>query len=307
MVCLLTLSILALSTVVHDPCASGKASDVRQGGRIPCYVVISNEVRDGDEQKIRILIDKDDVTEAKLVRLHQHFSAMYSDVERLYVYVSTSLDFRLGNYTTVEDIERRQAGLPPKPKIWEKDAQGILMRTGGIEKFGYKAAGGDMSDMRYILVRGEDPDCNNCGRLEGNILDNVETAISTPGKTQNDVPCYFVMGNFEMDNRLCIGVFINAEDASELNLLSLLRHFSLRYPDSQPFVIKVYTDSEQRNDFILQAMGEREYFVPAMSSHFAAAIFRAAGNQVIRYRRPHETIATIVVQGVDIFPGIDLK
>lgn len=302
--CSLTLSALVLNVMQFEPTASGHLSAVRQDEGLPCYVVVSNEARGDDERReIRIVMSKDDVNQANFVKLHRHFTGLYAHVDHLRVQVHTSLNFTLGNYTTVEDMERLQAGLPTKPKVWEKDAQGILMRTGEVEEFGYKGEGGEMTDMKYFLIKGEDPDCHNCKRLDDEIRGQVITGMADPRKTQDRrVPCYFAFGNSTKDGQRIIGVLINAEDGSEANLRALLNNFSRQYAKPGPLVVKVYTNLKQLNDFVGLILGD--YSVPTMREYFVAAMFRDSGNEVIRYRLPNEKAITVVVRGVDIFPDL---
>lgn len=299
-VCLLILSALALSVVAHEPIVGGKTREVRRDEGLPCYVVVSNEVHDDNKRReISIRMDKHDVSEANFARLHGHFSTMYPGQERLSVNVETAPSG--GVYTTVEDWERQAAiaaGQPYKerqPKAWEKNAQGSLRRIGEMEQFSYKTEGGDMSDMKYVLVKGEDPYCHNCKRLEAGRRDSGDTTVSESRIRQEGIPCYFVRESLVMDDRRFIRLFINAEDASELNLLLLLGHFSSQHAQSEPFVIKVYTNLEQ----------EYNLTGAILAKHFVAVIFRDSRNEVIRYRHPHEKVTTVVVHGVDIFPDID--
>lgn len=300
-ICLLTLSALALSVLAPE-FANGRNVRLpnRQEG-LPCYVVIHNVVREENKQReIKILIDKSDVNEAKFIQLHHHFSAMYPDVEYLSVAVNTSLNFTLGNYKTAEDIEALRAvvaGLPyeRKPKVWEKDAQGILIRRREMEQFGYKAEGGTLKNMKYVLVKGEDPSCENCKRLESDLRHKGEVSDVKSGKAQSDVPCYFLIENFEMDDQRFIRLFINEEDGNEPNLLALLRRFSRQHPEPERFVIKVYTNPKQDSDFLVPSKGE----------YFGAALFRDSVNEVIRYHHPSREVKTVVVKGVDIFPKLD--
>lgn len=306
-VCLITFAALAVAVIAYEPVAVGRLSNARRGQELPCYVVISNESHDGNTRReIETLLDKADVSEANFARLHRHFSAMYPDAERLTVYVKTSLNFTIGNYKTVEDVEALRAisaggSYVRKPKIWEKDAQGVLVRIGRMEKFGYKVEGGDMGDMKYVLVKGEDPYCHDCKRVGTDIGATPVTGRSEPGKTQDYVPCYFVIKDSVVDHQRFIRVFINAEDGSESTLLSLLRHFSRQHPEPEPLVIKAYTSLKQTYGFV-QELG---LDLPAMREHFVAALFRDSGNEVIRYRHPHENVTTVVVQGLDVFPDLD--
>ena len=301
--CLVSLTVFLVTVVTHTTAAAGKLRGVNQGEGVPCYVVISDEIREGSHQReIRILMDKDDVNEMNFVNLQRHFCEKYRDVRQLSVQVNTSLDFTLGNYKTV-DIERQQAGLSPKPKVWERGAQGILTCTRELEEFGYKADGGDMKDMKYVVVRGEDPYCKDCKRL-GASLPGAESTTGLGRKTRDGTPCYFEIGDYVVDRTRYIGVFISSEDGNEGSLLGLLRHFSQQFPEPEPLVIKVYTNFKQRNDFIT-AMLSVYSFVPAMREYFVAVVFRDTGNEVIRYRRPHGKVRTVVVRGVDIYPNLD--
>ncbi len=300
-ICLLALSALAISVAAPE-FADGRSVRLSQPKeRLPCYVIISNEVReDNKRREIKVLIDKSDVNEANFVRLHRHFSAAYQDAENLSVSVHTSLNFTLGNYKTAEDIQALRAvlsGVPyeSKPKVWEKDAQGILIRRGEVELFGYKAEGGSMKDMKYVLVKGEDPSCENCKRLEVDLRDGGETRDAKPGKAQSDLPCYFVITNFEMEGQRFIRLFINAEDGNEPNLLALLRLFSQQHPGPERLVIKVYTNPKQDSDFL----------VPGKVEYFSAALFRDSVNEVMRYRHPGTEVKTVVFKGVDVFPKLD--
>ncbi len=95
------------------------------------------------------------------------------------------------------------------------------MRQGEIEKFGYKAEGGDIRDMKYVLVKGEDSECRNCKKLE--VEHPRMKAADGPDRSKTkDVLCYFVIGDSMIDGRRFLGVFINAEDGTEPSLLALL-------------------------------------------------------------------------------------
>src|SRR6266496_384694 len=292
--CLLTLSALALNVMQFEPAVGGEVRDVLRRERLPCYVVVSDEVHDDDQRRaIRIMMGKDDVNEANFVKLQRHFSALYAHDEHFRVQVCTSLNFILGNYTTVEDVERRQAGLTTNPKVWEKDTQGFLMREGETEEFGYKRDGGDMKDMKYVLVKGEDPDCHACERLKAELLDTRSTIPFASRKTRDELPCYFAIGDSVTNGRRLIGLFINPEDGNESNLLALLSHFSRQYPEPETLEIRVYANLKQSNDFVVQLLGD--HFVPATNDYFVGAIFRDSGNKVIRYRHPKEKVVTLVV------------
>ncbi len=300
-ICSLALSALTLSVVAHERADGGKGGRVREDQVIPCYVVISNiESEDNERRRISVLMDKSDVNEENFIKLQHYFSSMYPNVELLNVHIQTSLNFRLGNYTTTEDsnaLRAALAGLPyvRKPKIWEKDAQGFLSRDGETEKFGYKGEGGDLSDMKYVLIKGEDPHCGSCKRLETYVTNFTAEKASAPKRTDGSVSCYFELGNVVMNNRRFIRLLINKEDGNEPNLKGLLRHFVRQYTEPDALVIKVYTDLAQDQDFV----------APVVNRYFVAALFRANGNEAIRYQRPHEQASTLVVQGVDIFPSLD--
>ncbi|MGH9427635.1 MAG: hypothetical protein ACRD2L_15195, partial [Terriglobia bacterium] len=142
-----------------------------------------------------------------------------------------------------------------------------------------------------------------CKRLKDELLDYQRTPLPQRRETQNGVPCYFEFGNYLMDGRRYLGLFINAEDGNEPNLRALLRHVSGRYHEPEPLMISVYTNLRQLQDFLVPTLGQ-DYFEPGLSAYFAAAIFRASGSEVIRYRYPHDKVITVVVQGVDTFPPL---
>jgi len=299
---LLIISALVINILQVEP-ATGGSNVVAAENVIPCYVVVSDEIRDNDElREITILMSSEDVTEVNFFRLHRHFAVIYPHVKRLSVYVHTSFSFTLGNYPTVEEVERRKADLPTKPKVWEKDAQGILIRTDEMEKFGYKGEGGDIRDMKYVLLRGEEPDCNNCERLVSKSSSGATAAMADFRKGREDSPCYFMFANSVRNNRRVIGLFINANDGTEANLRVLLRAFSRRYGKTEPLAIKVYTNLKQKSDFVAPILGD--YVVQAMYEDFSAVLFRDSNDEVIRYRRPNEKVITVVVRGIDIFPDL---
>lgn len=297
-------------TAAPEPNSCGQVEHLRVDERLPCYVVITNTVDDNNKwRRIRILMDVADFSEGNLAKLLSCFAALYPEVEHLSVNVNTSTDFNLGNYTTAQDIEALRAVLAGRPyehkaKVWEKDAQGILTRDGEVEKFGYKLEGGDIRDMKYVLVKGDDSQCKGCKRLKDN-PPGAPGHASEPRVSTSDIPCFFVLGNLVLDQRRLIALFINAEEGTELKLVALLRHVSLEYPEPDRLSIRVYTDYAQSADFVVQALGDADYYVPAMREHFCAALFRESGNDVIRYRRPTEEVTTIIVRGVDISPDIE--
>ena len=160
----------------------------------------------------------------------------------------------------------------------------------GTGEIGYKSEGGE---MKYVLVKGEDPNCNDCKKLTG---PTVERRWE-----ERAVPCYFQIENSVVNGRRLIRLFMNAEDSTEAKLIALLRRFSEAY--SEPLAINVYTDIKQAYDFALSITGER--ILPSMREYFVAVLFRESGNEVIRYRRPQRKIATVVVNGLDIFPKLN--
>jgi hypothetical protein len=294
--CLLTLSVLALTPLLYGPNIGGKVSASREEPGLPCYVVITKGVSsDNERTDLRVLMDAADINEANLAKLQRRFTDLYPDVEHLTVYINTSLTFLLGNYTTVEDVERRAAGIPPRPKVWEKDARAILIRNGEREEFGYKLQGDSPEGLKYVLVKGEDPYCGSCKRLERDLIEPTNDRALDHRETKEDLPCYFIIGNSVMNNRRFVRVFINSEDGDESKLRGLLRYFSQQYPEPDALVIKAYTNLEQESDFL----------VPSGNKYFIAGMFRTAGNEVIRYQRPYEKVITTIIRGADIFPSLD--
>src|SRR5215510_6284925 len=98
-VCLLFLLALSVGVVEQGAANGGNLINTRAARELPCYVVISDELRADDQKReVTILVDKNDINEEAFVNLQRHFSAMYSDVKHLSVNVETSLNFTIGQH-----------------------------------------------------------------------------------------------------------------------------------------------------------------------------------------------------------------
>jgi hypothetical protein len=206
----------------------------------------------------------------------------------------------------VDNLQRQDAGLPANPTISEKDAQGILMRGDAFEKFCYKVEGGDPSDMKCVLLRGHDSACRDCKQLDAgdpDVRDEHRAGHAGGGPLKGRLSCHFQFANVVNNNLREIGLFINSRDGSGANLVELLRNYARQYPQPDRLHVRLYSDLKQSYHFGIHDLGE--YVVPAMAQHFAAVLFRDGGNSVIRFRHPGEEVQTVVVNGIDVFPGLD--
>jgi len=290
-ICLLVLIALVMSVVAYEPTARRKVSLRNPQNDLPCFVVVSNHLDKDVGRAIKILMDSGDVSEESFVRLHRYFSTMYPHVKRLSVDVRTKLTWAMGFIDRAEDLDLNPT-TERKPRVWEKDAQGILTRRGETEFFRYKVEGGDLRDLKTVLVKGKDPDCLDCKNLESEV--NHAEASAREREKNPGVPCYFVIETFVMDNVRFLRIFINGDAGNRSSLLALWKHLSGVYPNTEALTVKVYTSLDQEN---LLAGAEHRYFV--------GGLFRNGAHEVLRYRRPREEVTTIVLQGTDIFPNLD--
>ncbi|MGH9760148.1 MAG: hypothetical protein ACREAC_04805, partial [Blastocatellia bacterium] len=98
-----------------------------------------------------------------------------------------------------------------------------------------------------------------------------------------------------------------------------LQALSIRYPEPDSMAVDVFTDMSQESchlepprtretqatdDELLKRFGVSNDFA-FLRRHFIAALFRANGNQVVRYRAPNGSVKTLIVSGSDIFPDLD--
>jgi hypothetical protein len=179
---------LALSIAILETVAS-QVTDMRPNDVLPCFVVISNELpNDSKGREIRIMMSKGDITEANFVKLQHHFSSLYLHAAHFTIRVHTSLNFTLGNYPVLGDVERLQAGLPAKAKPSEKEAQGIIIHTEDADRFGYKREGGDIRDITYIHLRGDIRNCHGCKSLNGELRGETGPVLASPAGSQRMLP-----------------------------------------------------------------------------------------------------------------------
>lgn len=293
------LALIALGIHSGSNTTASVDHDQAPAGEPPvCFVVVSNEAYDASSRDLRLLIRKDDATEANFVALLQYFLNHYPDAEHLQVSCETSLRFLLGNYLRASDIDAIRDAAEGrvgqyKPKVWEQDAQAVLEKEGVTVRIRYKLEGGDLRDLKCVQFMPRDPASPDCGLSEYEALGR-QARGALQATRDGGLPCYFSIGNREGNGGRFIALLINEADGSVENLLALLNGLAHEHPRSR-LTVRVLTSLTQVHD----------PFGPGMKEHFAAVLFRDGWNEVIRYRHPHEEETTVVVRGTDTFPGLD--